>query len=212
MIEYYHKRAKEYETIYQKPERQKDLRKLEQFVSEEFKNQNVLEIACGTGYWTTFIAHAALSITALDINAAVIDIAQSKIYNTDKINFVVEDLETYQATLKFDALFGGFICSHILLEKLQAFIQNCFKDVKEEGKVILIDNKYVRGSNTKISRRDDKGNTFQIRSLQSEEQFEVLKNFLTQERAYEILKPLHLDMEWLDFEYFWIMKLTKKKV
>jgi SAM-dependent methyltransferase len=50
MIDYYEQRAAEYERIYGKPERQVDLRILKEFLSSAFSREDVLEVACGTGY------------------------------------------------------------------------------------------------------------------------------------------------------------------
>jgi ubiquinone/menaquinone biosynthesis C-methylase UbiE len=52
LISYYRDRANEYEQIYSKPERQNDLKRIGSILHEEFFGKTVLEIACGTGYWT----------------------------------------------------------------------------------------------------------------------------------------------------------------
>ena len=62
MINYYARRALEYERVYERPERQTDLRNLEQVTAEAFPGLRVLEVACGTGYWTQFAARSAASI------------------------------------------------------------------------------------------------------------------------------------------------------
>ena len=49
---YYAQRATEYERIYLKPERQAELRALEAWLPSVFAGRRVLEIACGTGWWT----------------------------------------------------------------------------------------------------------------------------------------------------------------
>ena len=49
MKEYYAARAKEYDQIYAKPERQADLRLVEQWLPVRFEGARVLEIAAGTG-------------------------------------------------------------------------------------------------------------------------------------------------------------------
>ena len=49
---YYAQRAAEYERIYAKPERQADLAALRARFGKLFKGKRVLELACGTGYWT----------------------------------------------------------------------------------------------------------------------------------------------------------------
>ena len=47
---YYAARAGEYDAIYRKPERQADLRAIEQWLPSVLRGRRVLEIACGTGY------------------------------------------------------------------------------------------------------------------------------------------------------------------
>jgi len=64
MLEYYNRRVLEYESIYHVPERQPDLDDLRTRLSNHFAGSAVLDIACGTGYWTQFIAKSAKSITA----------------------------------------------------------------------------------------------------------------------------------------------------
>ena len=64
---YYASRAPVYDRVYQIPERQNNLRYLEGWIPTLFKGRRVLEIACGTGYWTQFIAPAAEALTAVDI-------------------------------------------------------------------------------------------------------------------------------------------------
>lgn len=52
MADYYARRAREYDQVYFKPERQSDIRALEAWLPEPFAGRRVLEIACGTGWWT----------------------------------------------------------------------------------------------------------------------------------------------------------------
>ncbi|HEX8547388.1 MAG TPA: class I SAM-dependent methyltransferase [Cytophagaceae bacterium] len=80
LISYYKNRASEYEKIYSKPERQEELLMIEKELEDIFQDKEVLEVACGTGYWTQKIASSASSIIATDINEAVIDVAKSKDY------------------------------------------------------------------------------------------------------------------------------------
>ena len=79
MRAYYAARAREYDSVYRKPERQADLRAIEQWVPSKFVGARVLEIACGTGYWTQFIAPVALHVTALDAVPETLDIARDRV-------------------------------------------------------------------------------------------------------------------------------------
>ena len=57
--DYYAARAAEYERIYDKPERQQDLAAMRAAVPPLFTGRDVLEIACGTGWWTRLIARTS---------------------------------------------------------------------------------------------------------------------------------------------------------
>ena len=77
LADYYAKRAAEYERIYAKPERQADLAALRQRMRRLFAGRKVLELACGTGYWTDVIAGSAAQVTALDLNEEVLEIGRA---------------------------------------------------------------------------------------------------------------------------------------
>ena len=74
---YYAARAQEYDRVYDKPERQADLRRIEQWLPPLLSGRRVLEIACGTGYWTRLIAPVAASVVAIDSAAETLRIAQA---------------------------------------------------------------------------------------------------------------------------------------
>ena len=57
--QYYAERALEYERVYTKPERQSDHTSLHKMVAEFSDERRVLEVACGTGYWTHTAATTA---------------------------------------------------------------------------------------------------------------------------------------------------------
>src|SRR5688572_4875365 len=75
LTDYYAARAPEYDRVYEKPERQGDLAKLRALVRETFRGADVVDIACGTGYWTEILAEVARSVVAIDINDSVLQIA-----------------------------------------------------------------------------------------------------------------------------------------
>lgn len=209
--QYYQKRAKEYELVYQKPERQKDLHQIKEYLIENFSHQSVIEIACGTGYWTEIIAKNTQQILGVDINKAVIDIAQQKNYRNSTVNFAVKDFhDLASSNQRFDGLFGGFIWSHILKQDLDSFISIVLNLVKAKGQILFIDNKFVPGNSTPISKVDQAGNSFQKRSLSSGEQFEVIKNYPTQKAMIELWEKDTLEIQWIDFEYYWLLDLRKK--
>jgi len=211
--QYYQQRAKEYEAIYDKPERQDDLEVLYISLQELVSNANVLEIACGTGYWTKTMAKTCHSIQAIDYSTSVLEIAQAKEYGNTQVNFQQEDFWKLQAPkIKKDVVFGGFIWSHIPNEKLIDFLQLLRQQIKEGGKLLFIDNQYVAGSSTPISRTDKHGNTYQTRRLANGKEFEVLKNFPNSREVYELIRKMKLVVEWIDYKYFWIGTIKESKL
>ena len=84
---YYAKRAAEYERFYDKPERQAEYAALRERVAQLLAGRRVLELACGTGYWTKVMAATAAEVTALDLNQEVLDVAASKNLPKDKVVF-----------------------------------------------------------------------------------------------------------------------------
>ena len=124
MKDYYAARAKEYDKIYTKPERQQDLRAIEHWLPSKFAQCDVLEVAAGTGYWTQFIAPTAKRLVALDASQETLSIAQTR-PGCASVDWVVGD--AYDMSLgeqKFDAVFAGFWFSHIPLEKLPGYLSD----------------------------------------------------------------------------------------
>ena len=210
-IEYYLDRAKEYERIYQKPERQEDLKKLRIILKDLFNAKSVFEIACGTGYWTQFISETAESIFAIDINETVIEIARSKKYESRTTFEKADIFNLTNVNEKFDSGFGGFIWSHIPKQELDVFLSGFISNISQGGLVVFVDNQYVEGSNTPIDSKDDYGNTYQIRKLSNGNNYKVMKNFPTDKEIMDIIDPIGSEVEIEKLKYFWVLKFKVKK-
>ena len=205
--QYYSQRAFEYEKIYQKPERQEELKKLKEFISKAFESKDVLEIACGTGYWTQFIAESARSIYAIDSSKEVLNLAEQKDYKKCKVCF----LESNAYSLKnldgsFNGGFCGFWWSHIPKSRVKHFIKTFHSKLSEDAHVVIIDNRYVEGNSTEISRTDSDGNTYQIRKLENGNEYEVLKNYPEEQEITTLLTPYVNKIQYISFKYYWLCK------
>ena len=177
LANYYAKRAAEYERIYAKPERQADLAALRARIGKIFKGKHVLELACGTGYWTEVIASKAAQVTAIDMNEEVLKIARTK-PNAARVMFQRGNVyEIPDLGRVHDGLFAGFWWSHVPLEKLEAFLAAATHAVAPGAMIAFLDNRYVEGSSTPVARRDAQGNSYQARELDDGSTHEVLKNF-----------------------------------
>jgi len=209
LVAYYAARAKEYEKIYGKPERQGEISDLTTLLLNVFPEKDVLEIACGTGYWTQRIAKAAKNILATDINQPVIDVAKSKTYEKGNVTFQQADLFNFK-TREYDALFGGFIWSHIKLEELGKFIDTANSFVKPGGMVVFCDNNFTEGSSTPVSHTDEHGNSYQQRKLESGDTFSVIKNFPDENAFKKVLEGKGERIKFISLKYYWLVIYHKK--
>ena len=203
---YYNDRAREYDKVYEIPDEQEDLIKSAVLFQNIFADKSVLEIACGTGYWTEKISKTANSIFATDINEIVIDIARTRKFNSNVV-FQVADMNCLSIDKKFDGLFGGFIWSHILLQDLDNFLLSLKDLLNENAKIAFIDSKQVEGTNhdrKRITRIDQYGNTFQTRTLENGTTHEVLKNFPSKQFLTDKLHQISTEVEIIELEHYWI--------
>ena len=186
---YYSRRASEYEKIYEKPERLDDLKLLMQLVKDFLQNKSVLEIACGTGYWTKIISNTAHSICAIDSSKEVLHIARLKSYQKNNVKFINEDaLSLSRINNKFNSAFCGFWFSHLPKNITKSFIKNLSTKLYPGSVVVMIDNNFIEGSSTPISKNDVEGNTYQLRKLEDGSEYEVLKNFYLEDEFINIFK------------------------
>jgi len=204
MQSYYAARASEYDRVYQKPERQSDLRQIEQWLPSVLSGATVLEIACGTGYWTQFIAPVASAIVAIDSSPETLRIAQQRVVASN-VQFQIGDAYALpQLGRSFSAAFAGFWFSHVPLERRREFLRGLNSSLESRARVVLLDNLFVEGSSSAIAEQDANGNTYQCRSLSDGSTHRVLKNFPTEAQlralAEEGLGEVTAYRQW---QYYW---------
>jgi demethylmenaquinone methyltransferase/2-methoxy-6-polyprenyl-1,4-benzoquinol methylase len=213
LVEYYDKRAPEFDRIYAIPERQQDLAKLKGLVRGLFAGHDVLDVACGTGYWTEVISQSAKSVTGIDINATPMEAARTRNYGCP-VSFQIGDAFSPQLDGKFTAAFASGWWSHIPKSELKSFLQKLHQALQPHALVAFCDNMFVEGlggpASTPISRRDSEGNTWQKRKISSGETFEIIKNFPTKDEVERLLPDVALDIRWIPLQYFWLLEYRVK--
>jgi ubiquinone/menaquinone biosynthesis C-methylase UbiE len=206
MATYYAQRAAYYERVYFKPERQNDLRAMEASLPPLFSGRDVLEIACGTGWWTPHAARDAKSWLATDLNPETMAVARTKAMPAC-VQFATVDAYTMAelGSQKFNAAFAGCWWSHVPLQRLPAWLNTMHTRLLPGARVVMLDNSYVQTSSTPISRQDEAGNTYQNRQLDDDSLHEVLKNFPTREQAFAMLGPRAHSPQWIEYDHYWIL-------
>ncbi len=202
--DYYARRAQEYERIYEKPERQSDLARLRKLIPSLLDARDVLEIACGTGYWTQFVATRAASVLATDINEEVLALARVKSYPRDNVAFARLDIYADEVmTSRFDAGLAAFWWSHVPRQSLSGFIERFHRHLEPNALVVYLDNRYVEGSSTPLTRTDEHGNTYQMRTLDDGSRYEVLKNIPDATELSAVLGDGVCDLSYVELDFFW---------
>ncbi len=206
LVRYYAQRAGEYEKIYAWPERQYDLAIAARWLQSELAQRNVLEIGCGTGYWTKSLSATAKAILATDRNPEVLAIARAKTYPNPNVKFMLADMHAMPVVNNCcQAIFGGFIWSHLPLQCLDDVLAAWHGLLANGGKLVFIDNVYIEGSSSPLTGRDEFGNTYQTRTLQDGSQHRIIKNFPQREFLCQKLSSCSKNFELLWLEYFWLL-------
>jgi len=204
---YYARRAAEYERIYAKPERQADLARLTEWIGGRLAGRRVLEIACGTGWWTERYAPFAAGVLATDINEEVLAIARSKFYPEGHVHFSIADACALDAIAgDFDAVFAGFWWSHLDRRELPRFLAGVRRRFPDRTRALFLDNRYVEGSSTPLAETDAAGNTWQLRRLDDGSTHRVLKNFPDAAELVAAARPFAKTVQVTELPYYWTLE------
>src|SRR5207247_10238269 len=102
------------ERVCLKPERQPGLRTMEAWLPSVFVGRRVLEVACGTGWWTPHGASFAREWLATDLNPEAIEVARRKEVPLC-VRFETVDAYTFAdaGDRRLDGASAGGACSHV---------------------------------------------------------------------------------------------------
>ena len=206
MARYYVQRAAYYERVYAKPERQADLRAMEAALPALFSGREVLEVACGTGWWTPHGARDAQRWLATELNPETMAIARRKLLPAC-VDFATVDAYSFAGLdgQSFDAAFAGCWFSHVPLQRLHGWLATLHARLRPGARVVMLDNSYVQTSSTPLTRCDEHGNTYQNRVLDDGSVHEVLKNFPSAEAAIAMLGPRAREAQWTPYAHYWVL-------
>ncbi len=204
MQAYYAARAPYYDAVYLKPERHADIAFLSSHLPSRLKGRDVLEVACGTGYWTQHIAPAARRLTATDGTAEPLEFARLR-PGTEEVAFLQADAYNLPAHLgRFNGAFAGLWLSHVPIGARDAFLASLHARLLPGARVMLIDNGPAQLRDFPIAQTDAQGNTYQMRTLRDGTTHKVLKNFPSQTELEELLAPHARVVEHRDLDNFWL--------
>jgi SAM-dependent methyltransferase len=94
---------------------------------------NVLELGCGTGAYTSHFMETGANITAVDLSAAMIDVARSKKLKADFIQMDCHSLDRFS---NLDAVVGAYVLQYL---DLKVVVPEIRKALKHGGRVCFIE-------------------------------------------------------------------------
>lgn len=209
--QYYAKSAANHDRIYDKPERQHDLAVMREQVAQALRGHVVLELACGTGYWTRVIATSAESVLATDINPEMLALGKLRALPADKAQFRVADAFALPDDIgSFTAVFIGFWWSHVKREQQERFLAQLRSKLGRDLLIVLLDDAYVEGSSETVARTDMEGNTYQIRTAPDGQRYEIPKTYPSDSALRKKLASSVREIRIVRLEYYWLLTCRLK--
>jgi len=178
LAQYYAVNADNYDQVYALEETFDDLDDLQEMIAELLDGHKVLELACGTAYWTELIADVAESVHATDLLPEMIALAETRGLDEDIVSFEVMDaMHLPQAEGEYTAVFAAGWWSHVKREEQDKYLKQLRAKLGKDILLVLLDVCYVDNFTTPIARTDAEGNTYQIVPGDDGERYEVLRNY-----------------------------------
>lgn len=218
LADYYDRRASEYDEIYARPgeAQERELASMAACLRDHLRGRRVLEIACGTGWWTALAAEVAESVVATDVAPGML--AATRARSLPRVTVLAADaydLASLPSLLAreahdqaprpasppdppdlFDAGLSCFWLSHVPLARRPTFLAGFHGRLAPGAAVLLADNVYVEGLGGELVRLPGQEDTFKRRRLADGTEHLVLKNYDSPAALRDLLAPLaaHLDL------------------
>ncbi len=112
----------------------------------------ILELACGTGWWTQWLAQQARHVTAVDAADEMLALNRERV-KAANVGYVLADVFSWKPDQKFDLVFFAFWLSHVPRDRFAAFWQLVCESLAANGRVFFIDElgtERARGLETRL--------------------------------------------------------------
>ncbi|MFN8476149.1 MAG: methyltransferase domain-containing protein [Anaerolineae bacterium] len=135
---------------------------------------NVLELACGTGWWTERLARHAGHMTAVDSSPEALALNRARL-GSDDIEYVQADLFAWRPMRAYDVVFFSFWLSHVPPEQFAAFWAMVRGALAPGGRVFFIDSLLNPTGSAANQSFGDVEETRQVRKLNDGRAFTIYK-------------------------------------
>ena len=154
----------------------------------------VLEIACGTGWWTPQLAEGAKEVLALDTSAEMLERCRQRVeaaaLGAERVRYLEADVYEWEPDKRYDIAFFGFWLSHVPDERFEAFWSLLREALAPDGRVFFVDSGAPSGSSGQ-----ERTDTTETRELNDGRRFEIVKHYYEPESLRARLAGLGWEFE-----------------
>jgi SAM-dependent methyltransferase len=217
MERYYAERATWYDASmhYDEPQVLERMAPIVETVRKFADGQDILEVACGPGFWTQIMSATARSIVAVDLNNETLVEARKKTFPPGKVTLLPADAYNLAPVPgKFSAGFAFDWFSHVPLSKIPHFFRSFHSRLGSGARVLLIDSTKNEKSNKTFSRVDGEGNFIQSRRMLDPQtqtvvgRREIIKNFPSETQLREYVAGCAIGVEYVEMLNRWCFSYT----
>jgi ubiquinone/menaquinone biosynthesis C-methylase UbiE len=206
---YYDEQANVYDDMYMRSDSvwRRELQAVADAMTKALSGRRVLEVACGTGFWTEIVAKVARHVVAIDVSEKMLTIAQKR--KTPSANVEYSHGDAYalaEIPGEFDAGLANFWFSHVPKARIDEFLNDFHKKLEKTAVVFMADNVYIPGIGGQLITKVGVEDTFKLREGSDGSKYEVLKNYHNHGTLRRLLSPKTLDLEVHESKYFWWVK------
>lgn len=180
---------------------------------EALKGRRVLEVACGTGYWTKIAAEVATHVVALDISPKTLAVAQSRALPPESVEFCVHDayeLASVQGT--YNAGLANFWLSHVPKARVEGFLEGFHRRLGEGSIVFMADNLYLPKSGGTLVVKRGNPDSFRLRRMPDGSMAEIIENYYDESSLMPLLEPYAEDLQINMGNNFWWLRYRVKNI
>lgn len=196
VAEYYHAIAPQYHKRlgYDKEDYAAASGAFRDLLSTMFSGRDVLELACGTGYWTRIAAKTAKSVLATDLNHSMITQAEKLSSEDDNIEFKVADaFSPENIPGQFSGAFSVLWWCHIPKQGIKNFLSALHNKLKPGSNILFICQ--LEDLDAENHELDSDGNIIAIRKADSRV-YRIVKNVPSEKDIRELLSPVARDIQY----------------
>jgi ubiquinone/menaquinone biosynthesis C-methylase UbiE len=211
VAKYYALLGEAVEDKYLEPDMDEDIDDMSIHLGNVLAGHTVLELGCGTGFWTEVVAESAQSVLAVDINANLVDMARGRGMLDGKVSFRVADaLDLPEDIGSFSAVLVSFLWSHLTKGEQEKLLATLKKRLGKDVLLVILDDSFVEGFSETIARTDADGTTYEILTAPQGERFELPKSYQSDSALRKRLGNVGKEIKIERIEFFWILTCRLK--